>query len=119
MIKINENFLELQDSYLFGTIVNKVAKYSEENPDAKIIKLGVGDVTRPIPKKVLDAMNEATAELGKAETFKGYGPEIGYDFLKEKIKEYDYKQNGIDIDISEIFISDGINSDCGDRKSVV
>ena len=113
MIKINENFLELQDSYLFGTIVNKVAKYSEENPDAKIIKLGVGDVTRPIPKKVLDAMNEATAELGKAETFKGYGPEIGYDFLKEKIKEYDYKQNGIDIDISEIFISDGINSDCG------
>lgn len=113
MIKINENFLELQDSYLFGTIVNKVAEYSKENPDAKIIKLGVGDVTRPIPKPILDAMNEATAELGKTETFKGYGPEIGYDFLKEKIKEYDYKQNGIDIDISEIFISDGINSDCG------
>lgn len=113
MIKINENFLELQESYLFGTIVNKVAEYSKENPDAKIIKLGVGDVTRPIPKTILDAMNKATEELGKQETFKGYGPEIGYDFLKEKIKEHDYKRKGIDIDISEIFISDGINSDCG------
>ena len=84
MIKINEKFLELQDSYLFGTIVNKVAKYSEENPDAKIIKLGVGDVTRPIPQVILDAMHKAVEEMGDAKTFKGYGPEIGYDFLKEK-----------------------------------
>ncbi len=113
MINVNENFLNLQNSYLFVTIVKKVAEYAKENPDAKIIKLGVGDVTRPIPKPILDAMNKATAELGVKETFKGYGPEIGYDFLKEKIKEFDYKRLGVDIDISEIFISDGINSDCG------
>ena len=113
MINVNENFLNLQESYLFVTIVKKVAEFAKENPDAKIIKLGVGDVTRPIPEPILEAMNKAVSEMGAKETFKGYGPEIGYDFLKEKIKEYDYKKLGIDIDISEIFISDGINSDCG------
>lgn len=113
MINVNENFLNLQKNYLFVTVVKKTEEYVKKHPDAKIIKLGVGDVTRPIPKPILDAMNKATAELGVKETFKGYGPEIGYDFLKEKIKEFDYKRLGIDIDISEIFISDGINSDCG------
>lgn len=113
MINVNENFLNLQKNYLFVTVVKKTEEYVKEHPEAKIIKLGVGDVTRPIPKPILDAMNKATAELGVKETFKGYGPEIGYDFLKEKIKEFDYKRLGIDIDISEIFISDGINSDCG------
>lgn len=113
MINVNENFLNLQKNYLFVTVVKKTEEYVKKHPDAKIIKLGVGDVTRSIPKPILDAMNKATAELGVKETFKGYGPEIGYDFLKEKIKEFDYKRLGIDIDISEIFISDGINSDCG------
>lgn len=113
MINVNENFLNLQKNYLFVTVVKKTEEYVKKHPEAKIIKLGVGDVTRPIPKPILDAMNKATAELGVKETFKGYGPEIGYDFLKEKIKEFDYKRLGIDIDISEIFISDGINSDCG------
>ena len=113
MIRVNENFLQIQQSYLFGTIVKKVDEYTKENPDAKVIKLGVGDVTRPIPQIILDAMHNAVNEMGDTKTFKGYGPEIGYDFLKEKIKEYDYKQRGIDIDIDEIFISDGINSDCG------
>lgn len=80
MINVNENFLNLQNSYLFVTIVKKVAEYAKEHPDAKIIKLGVGDVTRPIPKPILDAMNKAVSELGSKETFKGYGPEIGYDF---------------------------------------
>lgn len=113
MIKINENFLELQESYLFATIAKKVAEYSKENPDKKIIKLGIGDVTRPIPDAVLEAMHKAVDEQSHTETFRGYGPEQGYDFLREKIKEYDYKTRGVDIDISEIFVSDGAKCDCG------
>ena len=113
MIKINENFLELQESYLFATIAKKVAEYSKENPDKKIIKLGIGDVTRPIPDAVLEAMHKAVDEQAHTETFRGYGPEQGYDFLREKIKEYDYKTRGVDIDISEIFVSDGAKCDCG------
>ena len=111
MIKINENFLELQESYLFATIAKKVAEYSKENPDKKIIKLGIGDVTRPIPDAVLEAMHKAVDEQSHTETFRGYGPEQGYDFLREKIKEYDYKTRGVDIDISEIFVSDGAKCD--------
>lgn len=113
MIKINENFLELQESYLFATIAKKVAEYSKENPNKKIIKLGIGDVTRPIPDAVLEAMHKAVDEQAHTETFRGYGPEQGYDFLREKIKEYDYKTRGVDIDISEIFVSDGAKCDCG------
>ena len=113
MIKINENFLELQESYLFATIAKKVAEYSKENPDKKIIKLGIGDVTRPIPDAVLEAMHKAVDEQAHSETFRGYGPEQGYDFLREKIKEYDYKTRGVDIDISEIFVSDVAKCDCG------
>lgn len=113
MIKINENFLELQDSYLFATIAKKVAEFSKENPDKKIIKLGIGDVTRPIPEAVLEAMHKAVDEQAHTETFRGYGPEQGYDFLREKIKEYDYKTRGVNIDISEIFVSDGAKCDCG------
>ena len=113
MIKINENFLELQESYLFATIAKKVAEFSKENPDKKIIKLGIGDVTRPIPEAVLTAMHKAVDEQAHSETFRGYGPEQGYDFLREKIKEYDYKTRGVDIDINEIFVSDGAKCDCG------
>lgn len=113
MIKINENFLELQESYLFATIAKKVAEFSKENPDKKIIKLGIGDVTRPIPEAVLKAMHKAVDEQAHSETFRGYGPEQGYDFLREKIKEYDYKTRGVDIDINEIFVSDGAKCDCG------
>ena len=116
MIKINENFLELQDSYLFATIAKKVAEYTKENPSKKIIKLGIGDVTRPIPEVVVNAMHKATDELAKSETFRGYGPEQGYDFLREKIKEYDYKSRNIDIDIDEIFVSDGAK--CDNRPSL-
>ncbi len=113
MIKINENFLELQDSYLFATISKKVAEFTKENPNCKIIKLGIGDVTRPIPQAVLDAMHKATDEMGKQEDFRGYGPEQGYDFLREKIRDNDYKSRGVDIDIDEIFVSDGAKCDCG------
>ena len=113
MIKINENFLELQDSYLFATIAKKVAEFTKENPGKKVIKLGIGDVTRPIPEAILEAMHKATDEFKKTETFRGYGPEQGYDFLREKIKENDYKTRGVEIDIDEIFVSDGAKCDCG------
>ena len=111
MIKINENFKKVQDSYLFSTIAKKVAKYQEENPDKKIIKLGIGDVTRPLPKVCIEAMKKATDELGSTETFRGYGPEQGYDFLRKAIVENDYK--GLGIDESEIFVSDGAKCDTG------
>ena len=119
MIKINENFLELQESYLFATISQKVAKYSKENPDKKIIKLGIGDVTRPIPEVVLQAIHKATDEQASSETFRGYGPEQGYEFLREKIKEYDYKSRNVDIDIDEIFVSDGAKCDCGNIVDIL
>ena len=107
MIKINENYLKLQDSYLFSTIAKKVADFQAKNPDKKIIKLGIGDVTLPIAPKIIEAIHKATDEMAKKETFKGYGPEQGYDFLREKIVEWDYKKRGISIEKEEIFISDG------------
>ena len=113
MININENFLKLQDSYLFSTIAKKVSEFQKNNPDAKIIKLGIGDVTLPLAPSVVTAMEKAVLEMGQKETFRGYGPEQGYEFLREKIAEYDYKKRGVDIDISEIFVSDGAKCDCG------
>lgn len=111
MVNINENFLNLQESYLFSTVAKKVKEFQKNNPDKKIIKLGIGDVTRPIVPAVIDAMHKATDELAKTENFKGYGPEQGYDFLKNAIVENDFKGLGIDID--EIFVSDGAKCDCG------
>ena len=111
MININENFLNLQDSYLFSTISKKVAEFQKNNPDKKIIKLGIGDVTRPLVPAVINAMHKATDELANSETFKGYGPEQGYDFLKQAIVDNDFKDLGIETD--EIFISDGAKCDTG------
>ena len=111
MIKINENYLNLQDSYLFSTIAKKVAEFQEKNPDKKVIKLGIGDVTLPIAPKVVEAIHKATDEMGTKESFRGYGPEQGYDFLREKIVEFDYKKRGIDIEKDEIFVSDGAKCD--------
>lgn len=113
MAFINDNFLELQDSYLFSTIAKKVSDYSKNNPDKKIIKLGIGDVTRPICSKVVEAMHKAIDEVATKDGFRGYGPEQGYEFLREKIVENDYKSREIDIDIDEVFISDGAKCDCG------
>lgn len=110
---INENFLKLQDSYLFSTIAKKVAKYMEENPDKKIIKLGIGDVTKPIVPACLEAMHKAVDEIGTQEGFKGYGPEQGYPFLRKAIVENDYKARGAQIQEDEIFVSDGAKCDCG------
>ncbi|MBO5479132.1 MAG: LL-diaminopimelate aminotransferase [Clostridia bacterium] len=113
MITINENYLKLQDSYLFSTIAKKVAKFQEENPDKKVIKLGIGDVTLPIAPAVGEAIKRATDEMLKKETFRGYGPEQGYDFLREKIAKQDYEKIGVTIDKDEIFVSDGAKCDTG------
>ena len=113
MIKINENFLKMQDSYLFSTIAKKVAKYQEEHPDKKIIKLGIGDVTKPIVSKVVEQMKKAVEEEGAGNTFRGYGPEQGYDFLRNSIVKYDYEKRGVKIELDEVFVSDGAKCDCG------
>lgn len=113
MSYINENFLNLQESYLFSTIAKKVAKYVENNPNKNIIKLGIGDVTRPIVPACVEAMYNAIDEMGTVNGFKGYGPEQGYEFLREAIVENDYRRRGIDIKKDEIFISDGAKCDCG------
>ena len=113
MIKINENFLDLQDSYLFSTIAKKVAKFQEQNPNKKIIKLGIGDVTLPLAPACIEAMKKASDELSSKDTFKGYGPEQGYDFLRNKIVECEYKSRGLDISTDEIFVSDGAKCDTG------
>lgn len=119
MININENFLNLQDSYLFSSIAKKVAEFQKNNPDKKIIKLGIGDVTRPIVPAVLDAMHKAVDELGKGETFRGYGPEQGYEFLREKIVQNDYAKRGVTISPDEIFVSDGAKCDCGNIGDIL
>lgn len=113
MSLINENFLELQDSYLFSTIAKKVSKYSKENLNKNIIKLGIGDVTMPIVPACIKAMHKAVDELGTKEGFRGYGPEQGYEFLRKAIVENDYKSRGINMEIDEVFVSDGAKCDCG------
>lgn len=113
MVKINKNFLRLQQNYLFSTIAKKVNSYQEEHPDKKIIKLGIGDVTLPIPTLITNAIKQATEEMENKETFRGYGPEQGYDFLRNKIIENDYHMRGIEIEKDELFISDGAKCDTG------
>ena len=111
-MNINKNYLELEDSYLFSTIAKKVSEFSAKNPDAPIIRLGIGDVTLPLCKAVVDAMKKACDEMGVKETFKGYGPEQGYDFLKVAIQKY-YAERNTHLELDEIFISDGSKSDLG------
>lgn len=118
MAKINENYLKLPQNYLFTEIARRVKIFQSENPNAEIIKLGIGDVTQPLPKVCLDAMNKAVAEMGNAETFRGYGPEQGYLFLREKIAEWNYKKRGLNVSAEEIFISDGSKCDCGNIQEI-
>lgn len=113
MIKLNKNFLKLQDNYLFSEVNKKMRQYKEKNPNKKIINLGIGDVTRPIPKIIVETMKMACDEMKESATFRGYGPEQGYDFLKEKIIKYDYNIRGINLDLDEVFISDGSKCDVG------
>lgn len=113
MVTINDNYLKLKAGYLFPEIGRRVRAFAEANPDAPIIKLGIGDVTEPLPEACREAMIEATQEMGDRATFKGYGPEQGYEWLREKIAERDFQARGCDISPEEIFISDGSKCDCG------
>ncbi len=113
MANINENYCKLPGSYLFTEIARRVADYSAQNPDKKLIRLGIGDVTRPLNAAVTAAMHAAVDEMASAAGFHGYGPEQGYDFLRSAIEVHDYKARGMDIRADEIFVSDGAKSDCG------
>lgn len=113
MALINENYQNLNESYLFSEIARKVSNFAKENPDKKIIRLGIGDVTKPLAPAVIDALHLAVEDMSKKETFHGYGPEQGYDFLKDVIIAGDYTSRGIEIDPDELFISDGSKSDTG------
>ncbi|MDY4078425.1 MAG: LL-diaminopimelate aminotransferase [Clostridium sp.] len=117
MIKINENFLKLQDSYLFSTIAKKVNEYKAANPDKEVISLGIGDVTQPLCAPVIEALHNAVDDMAHKETFHGYGPEQGYAFLKDVLKEY-YKEHNVELSTDEIFVSDGAKSDLGNLLDI-
>ncbi|AQQ09392.1 LL-diaminopimelate aminotransferase [Sedimentisphaera cyanobacteriorum] len=118
MIKINENFLKLQAGYLFPEISRRVNTFKDQNPQADVIKLGIGDVTKPLVPAIVEAMKSAVDDMGTAEGFHGYGPEQGYGFLAERIIECDYKSRGVSLDKSEIFISDGSKCDTGNLQEI-
>ncbi len=113
MAKINKNFKSLKPSYLFAEIANRIRKLESENPNLNLIKLGIGDVTLPLTNEVITNLHLAVDDMASAETFKGYGPEQGYDFLRELILKNDYLDRNINIELDEIFVSDGAKSDCG------
>ena len=113
MIRINNNFLLLPESYLFSEVARRVKDFQEKNPEVKVIRMGIGDVTRPLCKAAIDAMHKAVDDEAETATFHGYGPEQGYSFLRDKIADFDYLKRGIDISSDEIFIGDGAKSDLG------
>ncbi|MFP4194767.1 MAG: LL-diaminopimelate aminotransferase [Desulfosalsimonas sp.] len=119
MIKINPHYKKLQASYLFSDIASRIAEFQEANPETKIIRLGIGDATRALPSACLEAMHRAVDEMGKDETFRGYGPEQGYEFLREKIAKHDYASRGADISPDEIFVSDGAKCDTGNFQELL
>ncbi|MCD2492112.1 LL-diaminopimelate aminotransferase [Lacrimispora sp. NSJ-141] len=118
MYKINDNYLKLPGSYLFSTIGKKVREYSEANPDREIIRLGIGDVTQPIAPAIIRAMHKAVDEIGVQESFRGYAPDLGYEFLRKAISEGDYKARGCEIAADEIFVSDGAKCDSGNIQEI-
>lgn len=119
MFRINDNYTKLPASYLFSEVARRVSAYQEANPGVEVIRMGIGDVTRPLCPAVIDALHKAVDDEGKSETFHGYGPEQGYSFLTEKIAEHDYRSRGIQIDPDEIFISDGAKSDTGNIGDIL
>ena len=118
MFKVNENYLKLPGSYLFSNIGKKVAAYKEANPDKSIISLGIGDVTQPLAPEIIKSLHSAVDEMGKAETFHGYAPDLGYEFLRNAIADGDYKSRGCDISADEIFVSDGAKCDSGNIQEI-
>lgn len=118
MFKVNQNYLKLPGSYLFSTIGKKVNAFVQENPDKKIIRLGIGDVTQPLAPAIIEAFHTAVDEMGQAETFRGYAPDLGYEFLRNAIVKNDYKARGCQIEADEIFISDGAKCDSGNIQEI-
>ncbi len=118
MLRVNDNYLKLPGSYLFSTIGKKVAAYKEAHPEKDVIRLGIGDVTQPIAPAIIAAMHKAVDEMGCAETFHGYAPDLGYDFLRNAIVKNDYEARGCDIHADEIFVSDGAKSDSGNIQEL-
>jgi LL-diaminopimelate aminotransferase len=118
MATVNPNYLKLPGSYLFAEIARRVAAYKKAHPEADIIRLGIGDVTQPLPKVCIEAMHKAVDEMANKETFHGYGPEQGYRFLIDSIIKYNYESRGIHIDPDEVYISDGSKSDCGNIQEI-
>lgn len=118
MAKVNDNYLKLPGSYLFSTIGKKVSAFQGANPDKQIIRLGIGDVTQPLAPAIIEAMHLAVDEMGQADTFRGYAPDLGYDFLRNAIVENDYKARGCDIAADEIFVSDGAKCDSSNIQEI-
>jgi LL-diaminopimelate aminotransferase len=118
MFKVNENYLKLPGSYLFSTIGKKVAAYSAANPDKTIIRLGIGDVTQPLAPAIIQTLHEAVDEMAHAETFRGYAPDLGYEFLRSAMAKNDYQARGCDISADEVFISDGAKCDSGNIQEI-
>ena len=119
MLQINEDFLKLSDNYLFADIAKKVHTFRNQHPDLSVISLGIGDVTQPLPPASIEAMLKAVTEMGTPVTFRGYGPEQGYDFLRKAILQNDYETRGVQLELHEIFISDGAKSDCGNIGDIL
>ncbi|MBP5197496.1 MAG: LL-diaminopimelate aminotransferase [Lachnospiraceae bacterium] len=118
MFKINSEYTKLPENYLFSNIAKKVNAFSMANPDKKIIRLGIGDVTQPIAPKIIDSLHKAVDEMGEASTFKGYAPDLGYEFLRSAAAQTDYRDRGCDISDDEIFISDGAKCDSGNIQEI-
>ena len=118
MLKINENYLNLKESYLFAETARRIHEFQKANPDEKVIKMGIGDVTLPLCKAVTDAMTDAVAEMANKETFRGYGPEQGYEFLQQAVADY-YASFGVELREDEVFISDGAKSDLGNILDIL
>ena len=118
MFRVNEDYLKLPGSYLFSTIGKKVAAYTEANPDKRIIRLGIGDVTKPLAPAIIESLHRAVDEMAYAETFRGYAPDLGYEFLRSAMAKNDYQERGCDIRADEIFISDGAKCDSGNIQEI-
>ena len=118
MFKANDNYLKLPGSYLFSTIAKKVREYKEANPDRNVISLGIGDVTQPLAPAIIDSLHKAVDEMAVKETFKGYAPDLGYEFLRSAIVKNDFESRGANISIDEIFVSDGAKSDSGNIQEI-
>lgn len=118
MFKVNENYLKLPGSYLFSNIAKKINAYQSENPEAEILRLGIGDVTQPLAPAIIEALHKAVDEMANAETFHGYAPDLGYEFLRNAIAKNDYKDRGCDIAADEIFVSDGAKCDSGNIQEI-